>query len=177
MTCTGFIFFLNRTNRSGILGARPIGGLAQSGPWKLDVRFNRAVLAKRIRLLGRYRNRVTVLEEDGVAVIRRFVGPRAFVYADPPYLDKGSELYLNGLTWADHAKLSAVLGRSRSPWMVTYDVDERVRTLFPRHRRVEFSIAHTAQRQHIGDELAIFSDGLRVTSLDGLGRDPVFVLA
>ena len=31
--------FLNRTNRSGILTAGPIGGYSQAGEWKLDVRF------------------------------------------------------------------------------------------------------------------------------------------
>ncbi|MGO2346144.1 MAG: DNA adenine methylase, partial [Providencia sp.] len=34
-------FFLNRTNRSGILKAGVIGGKTQSGKWKLDVRFNK----------------------------------------------------------------------------------------------------------------------------------------
>src|SRR5690606_38605537 len=33
-------FFLNRTNRSGIIeGAGPIGGYAQKGNWKIDVRL------------------------------------------------------------------------------------------------------------------------------------------
>ena len=34
-------FFLNRTNRSGILKAGVIGGKAQSGAYKLDARFNK----------------------------------------------------------------------------------------------------------------------------------------
>ena len=50
-------FFLNRTNRSGILRARPIGGLAQDGKWKLDCRFNKTDLSRRIENLGRYRDR------------------------------------------------------------------------------------------------------------------------
>lgn len=39
--------FLNRTNRSGILTAGPIGGYSQSGNWKLDVRFNREAIAEK----------------------------------------------------------------------------------------------------------------------------------
>jgi len=42
-------FFLNRCNRSGILTARPIGGLEQTGKWKIDARFNRTGLSARIR--------------------------------------------------------------------------------------------------------------------------------
>ena len=34
-------FFLNRTNRSGILKAGVIGGKEQKGKWKLDARFNK----------------------------------------------------------------------------------------------------------------------------------------
>jgi DNA adenine methylase len=33
-------FFLNRTNRSGILNGGVIGGRDQSGPWKIDARYN-----------------------------------------------------------------------------------------------------------------------------------------
>lgn len=36
-------FFLNRTNRSGILKAGVIGGKAQLGKWKIDVRFNKKI--------------------------------------------------------------------------------------------------------------------------------------
>ena len=34
-------FFLNRTNRSGILKAGPIGGFSQDGDYKIDCRFNK----------------------------------------------------------------------------------------------------------------------------------------
>jgi len=48
--CTdiGFtFFFLNRTNRSGILNGGIIGGRDQSGPWKIDARYNAKGLAQR----------------------------------------------------------------------------------------------------------------------------------
>jgi len=168
-------FFLNRTNRSGILGARPIGGLGQSGTWKIDARFNRANLAERVRTLGRYRNRVTVAEEDGIALVTRFLDPRHFVYADPPYLLRGSDLYLNTLTWADHQRLAKLLATARGRWLVTYDRDPRVPELYPGSRLAEFSIAHTASRQHVGQEFAVFADSIIVDALDGLGRSARFV--
>ena len=34
-------FYLNRTNRSGIINGGPIGGMQQDGQWNLDARFNR----------------------------------------------------------------------------------------------------------------------------------------
>jgi DNA adenine methylase len=168
-------FFLNRTNRSGILNARPIGGLGQSGPWKIDARFNRVRLGQRVRTLGRYRNRVTVCEEDGVALVARYLGRRQFVYADPPYLVRGSDLYLDTLTWPDHQRLARLLTKSAGRWMVTYDQDERVEALYPQLRRAEFAIAHTAAKPHVGKELAVFSDAVQIEDLSGLGRDGAFI--
>jgi DNA adenine methylase len=168
-------FFLNRTNRSGILNARPIGGLGQTGTWKIDARFNRPGLGQRIRTLGRYRNRVTVYEEDGVQLVGRFLHKRSFVYADPPYLVRGSDLYLDTLTWPDHVRLAALLCGSTSRWMVTYDNDPRVPSLYPNQRRVAFSIAHTAATPHVGQELAVFGVSVRVDDFDGLGRNATLV--
>lgn len=170
-------FFLNRTNRSGILTARPIGGLDQTGPWKIDARFNRPGLARRVRTLGNYRNRVTLTEEDGVDLVRRMRGPRQFIYADPPYLVRGSDLYLNTLAWRDHQRMARLLSGSAARWMVTYDEDERVHELYPNQRRAVFSIAHTAARPHVGRELAVFGDAVAVPKLSGLGKQAAFVEA
>ena len=167
-------FFLNRTNRSGILNARPIGGLRQTGVWKIDARFNRAGLSRRIRTLGGYRNLVTICEEDGIRMVSRFLSKKTFVYADPPYLVRGSDLYLDTLTWQDHERLAHLLSGSNARWMVTYDNDERVHALYPQQRRACFSIAHTAARPHVGQELAVFANSLRVDNLTGLGRGAVF---
>ena len=149
-------FFLNRTNRSGILNARPIGGLGQTGPWKIDARYNGTRLAERVRA-------------------QRFLTDDHFIYADPPYLVRGSDLYLDTLTWSDHQQLAKKLTASTGRWMVTYDHDPRVHELYPHERRAEFVIAHTAAKPHVGRELAVFADALQVADLAGLGRDGRFV--
>lgn len=169
-------FFLNRTNRSGIIGARPIGGLGQSGAWSMDARYNKEDLVGRIQRIARYRSRVMVCEEDGIDVARREVqNADTFVYADPPYLERGGELYLNALGWTDHARLAAYL-RGASGWLVTYDSDPRVPgELYPGLRCAVFDISHTAARQHVGREHAVFSNSLHIESLIGLGRCASYV--
>src|SRR5260221_5390008 len=57
-------FFLNRTNRSGILDAGIIGGRDQSGPWKIDARFNAAELAYRVESIAKLRSRISLSRED-----------------------------------------------------------------------------------------------------------------
>lgn len=164
-------FYLNRTNRSGILRGRPIGGLDQTGSWKIDARFNRTDLARRVRRLGLYANRVTVLEEDGVNVVRRYLADDTLVYADPPYLLRGGRLYLNAMSWADHSTLAAELSPSEAPWIVTYDRDPRVQELYPAHRRAEFGLTHSAGPAHVGREYAIFSPAITPPDLRQLGKD------
>ena len=53
--------FLNRTNRSGILNTGPIGGYAQDGEWKLDVRFDKEVIIAKIDSIAKEKERIAVL--------------------------------------------------------------------------------------------------------------------
>lgn len=161
--------YLNRTNRSGILNARPIGGFEQAGNWKIDARFNRSFLADKIEYIAAYRNRVRLTELDA----RRFLneisheGKNLLAYIDPPYLVQGERLYLDGLSYADHLELARLLRRTDLPWFLTYDADERITSeLYAGLRCAAFDISHTAATQHIGSEYAVFSDAIEIPDLD-----------
>lgn len=161
-------FFLNRANRSGILNARPIGGLEQKGTWKIGARFDANKLAERIELLGKYSTRVTVSERDGVDLIAESVSDQdTFVYADPPYLVQGDDLYLDTFQWEHHERLAATLHEAEG-WLLTYDADPRVPILYAGLRCAVFGIAHTAARQHVGREFAVFAPNLSLGVLDSL---------
>ena len=154
-------FFLNRTNHSGILRARPIGGLNQDGPYKIDCRFNKADLLRRLRQLTRLADRITVHSGDAVDLLDRLApryAPDAFVYADPPYLTKSAKLYLNSMTYSKHQQLSYALGTRFRRWMVSYDCDPRVASdLYPNSEILQFGLRHSAGRAHRGTELMAFS--------------------
>jgi len=164
-------FYLNRTNRSGILDARPIGGLDQTGKWLIDARFDKAKLIERVRVLSRYASRVVVTEEDGIDLINRHLDDAdSFIYADPPYLVEGDDLYLDTLTWADHERLASRLRDAPEGWFLTYDADPRITEgLYRELRCAEFRTSHTVGPQHVGTEYAVFPTNLIVPSLDGLG--------
>ena len=167
-------FFLNRCNRSGILTARPIGGLEQTGQWKIDARFNRDELIKRIRYLAEFRHRVTVTQLDARAFLDGLEPQAAslLVYVDPPYIVQGDDLYLDRLSYADHLELAARLVGSKLRWMLTYDCDDRITDdLYPGLRCARFNIKHTAHHQHVGSEFAVYSDSVAVPTLDILPRD------
>lgn len=157
-------FFLNRCNRSGILTARPIGGLEQTGKWKIDARFNRIDLSARIRRIQRMSKSIKITEKhalDFMTTVSRRSNPVLF-YADPPYLVKGEDLYMSSHSREDDERLARVLLKTRHPWVLTYDFDESIRTLYPNNRCLEYSISHTAHAQRVGREFMLFSRGLKV---------------
>jgi len=165
--------FLNRTNRSGILTARPIGGLRQTGKWKIDARFNRRNLIERIRILSRYSSRVAILEQNALDLLTPTSlssWPNLFLYADPPYLSKSGDLYLNNLSWKDHVQISRLLRGSDARWVVTYDADDRVAaSLYPSSPCAAFTLSHSAATQHFGREYIVFSPSLTIYELDSVG--------
>ncbi|MET7776892.1 DNA adenine methylase [Streptomyces mirabilis] len=170
-------FFLNRCNRSGILRARPIGGLDQSGNWKIDARFNRETLADRIRFLGGYRDSVTLSQQDARSFIQALEpkSPDVLLYVDPPYLVQGDRLYLDSLGREDHEELARILRSTDLRWLLTYDADKRItEELYKGFRCVEFNIFHTAQIQRTGVEYAIFGNRLLLPEVSGIIGDGNF---
>jgi DNA adenine methylase len=163
-------FFLNRCNRSGILSARPIGGLEQTGRWLIDARFNGPALADRIRHLGSLSARVGLSNLDALEFMQLLEprGAGVFAYVDPPYVGQGEELYMQAFDGPAHAALSTVLARTSLQWALTYDDHEDVKSLYADQLMATFGIAHTAQTQHVGTELLVFSEHLRVPDLQVL---------
>jgi len=154
-------FYLNRCNRSGIISrGGPIGGQQQDGTWKIDARFNRVELERRVRRIAEYRDRITLLRRDAVLLLQEDVPClrplRPFVYLDPPYYQKGRELYLNYYEHTDHEKLATLL-RKHSPyhWIMSYDNVPEISALYEDFRRVRFSLDYSARERREGTEVMI----------------------
>lgn len=158
-------FFLNRTNRSGILDARPIGGFAQQGNWRIDARYNIEALVKRVEEVGRLAPRISVTEMDArvfLATLGQY-GEDIFVYADPPYVAQGAHLYLHAFNTDDHEELAATLLDASYPWILTYDDDEYIwADLYAKARCARFDISHTAQHGHIGSETLVYGPTIKI---------------
>lgn len=156
-------FFLNRTNISGILNGGPIGGTAQTGRWKIDVRFYKETLMKRILQLGILRSRIKVYHRDGVDLIADYLNrDDVMIYLDPPYFEKGATLYLNHYTLADHVQLAEQLNIwPKSNWIITYDNRREIRALYSKRRIMSYSLFHNAYEARKGKEILILSDAFR----------------
>ena len=126
-------FFLNRTNHSGIMNGNPIGNKNQLGKYKIDARYNKQSLIEKIKLIGFYSNRITVLNETGVDVIERYASDsKSFFYIDPPYFVKGTKLYLNAFQIEDHRELACSLNKhNKAKWLLSYDNEQEIKDLYP----------------------------------------------
>jgi len=159
-------FFLNRTNRSGIiLKAGVIGGLKQEGVYKLDCRFNKVGLIKRIRLIQQYRHRIHLYNQDAVDFIidtNRDLPKNSLYCIDPPYYVKGSTLYTNFYQPDDHKSLSDTILRLERPWILTYDHSPEIQKLYPSKPQYTFNLNYSAATKRKGTELLITSDKIKI---------------
>lgn len=161
-------FFLNRTNRSGIIkDAGVIGGLAQTGNYKIDCRFNRENLADRIQRVAKYKNRIHLTRRDALDFIEKdcaALPDRSFVCIDPPYFKKGSSLYTSFYSPNDHAILADAITQIDRPWIVTYDYTPEITSLYKARRQYAFDINYSVETKRKGTEVLIVSKGLKVPS-------------
>jgi DNA adenine methylase len=159
-------FFLNRTNRSGIIkNAGVIGGLSQKGDYVIDCRFNKEELARRIRRVRKYRRQIHLYRKDALKFIDhvdRNLPSRTFLCIDPPYFHKGSSLYTSFYKRADHEKVAASILGLESPWILTYDHCDEIHKLYATRRQFQLSLNYSAQLKRVGSELLIASKGLRI---------------
>ena len=158
-------FFLNRTNRSGILKGGVIGGKHQNDEWKLDARYHKENLIKRIQFLQKLTPKISIYNKDAGTFVQdelAVLPAASLVYLDPTYYKKGASLYTNAFKHEDHAKLAKIIQTSLSfPWLVSYDNQPAISDLYANRQQQLFTLRYSAQNRYAGSELMIFKDGLR----------------
>jgi DNA adenine methylase len=158
-------FFLNRTNRSGILEGGVIGGVNQTGKWSLNARFNKENLIRKIETIANHKQHIIILNHDGLEVIRQYADETtALFYVDPPYYLKGSLLYLNSYNHNDHSRLADLLNSlNETRWILSYDNVPQVHELYgARAKKYEFSLYHHAHASKPASEIMVLSDNLEL---------------
>lgn len=153
-------FFLNRTNISGVIKGGIIGGLSQKGKYGITARFKKEELIEKIKIISRFADRIVVSNEDGILFARKIDRKqrRTFIYLDPPYYQKGADLYMNYFTDKDHIELSNVVKKIKNPWLVSYDNQPFILDLYAQYQRVVYQLSQCASNR-VGDEVLIFKEG------------------
>lgn len=157
-------FFLNRTNRSGILNGGIIGGKAQTGQWKIDARYNAEELIKRIQAVARLKERISLTNMDAVEFLskgQKTWPEKTLIYCDPPYYVKGRELYFHFYEKEDHEQIADIMGTVvKQKWIVSYDNVGPINELYGSQSKIIYDIGYSARSARQGSEVMFFSDQL-----------------
>lgn len=152
-------FYLNRTNRSGILNAGIIGGKNQDGKWKMDARFNRDNLASKILKIAERKNDISIFNLDIKEFIKYIPKKNAFVYLDPPYYKKGEELYSDYFSYDDHKNLEKIIRDNiHTKWLLTYDNHEEIKRIYKDYNIETFDINYSISKQRKTNEIMIYKN-------------------
>lgn len=156
-------FFLNRTNRSGILKGGVIGGKNQDGNYKLDARFHKENLSKRIEIIGQNSNRIKVYNLDALQLLNsvdNLLPEGSLIYLDPPYYVKGQGLYRNFYVHEDHVKIREALDEVKTKWIVSYDNCDPIKEIYTGYEKDEYLLNYSAYSNSKGKEVMFFCDSI-----------------
>lgn len=156
-------FYLNRTNISGVIKGGLIGGNSQNGNYKMDARFNRKNLIRKIRDISLYKDSIDLYSYDvfdlfELGILNKY--HNSIINFDPPYVKKGSQLYMNYFTYEDHEKLRNIIAKIHRKWIVTYDNCELIEDLYKKYRKSYVDIRYSINESKKTQELVFFSKNL-----------------
>ena len=126
----------NRTSHGGIMA--PGAGLIKHGENGKGIasRWYPHTLARRIRDIGKIRDRIEFVQGDGLNVMRQHAERSdAVFFIDPPYTASGKKAGTRLYTYneLDHEALFTLAGTLRGDFLMTYDNAEGVRAMAGRH--------------------------------------------
>lgn len=159
-------FYMNRTNRSGIIKGGVIGGLQQTGKWKIDARFNRESLISRIESIAFRKKDIRLYNQDLTTFIEHYVpfySETAMIYFDPPYFKKGKQLYMNFFEFEDHKRIERVIRNSvECDWIVTYDDAPEIREIYASYPVMLYDLNYSVSKKCKTSELMIFKSNISI---------------
>ena len=167
-------FYMNRTNRSGIIKGGVIGGQEQRGNWRLDARFNRESLSNRIIKIAKRRSHIHLYNKDIGSFVERYVpkySDNALVYFDPPYFDKGKQLYLNFFNYADHVRIEEIIRKNvNCDWIITYDDVPEIAHIYDGYNLKRYDLNYSVFEKRKASEIIIFKNSEMIPEIDELNK-------
>lgn len=154
-------FFLNRVNRSGIIRAGVIGGMKQNGNYKMDCRFNKNNLIERIKEINKYKKKIEFYNLDAIDFLKKIENKKKiFIFFDPPYFQKGKDLYTNFYMIEDHINLAKHISNLKQDWITTYDNTEEIKEIYSEFQIKEFDILYSLEKKRKAKEILICKKNL-----------------
>ncbi len=166
------VLYLNRCNRSGVISGGLIGGLEQKGTWKMDARFPRNELIRRIEVIASRKEAITLQNWDAERFMLEYIPmlpENTLVYCDPPYFEKYGRLYMNHYKKDDHFRLAKVIqDKLARKWVVSYDGVPDILEAYSDRRTFLYDLQYNASKVYKGKEVFIFSDNMKIPTHSSL---------
>lgn len=170
-------FYMNRTNRSGIIKGGVIGGQEQAKDWKMDVRFKREELVTRIQRIAARKKDIKLYNKDVNSFIKNYVPlyeENALIYFDPPYFRKGQQLYMNFFNYKDHVRIEQEIREHvNCDWIITYDYEPQIEEIYHNYNLRLYDLNYSVSTKRKASELMIFKDGIFIPSDEELNSKKI----
>lgn len=172
-------FYMNRTNRSGIIKGGVIGGQEQRGNWKLDARFNREDLSERIEKIAKRRSHIHLYNKDIGSFVKNYLpkySDNALIYFDPPYFDKGKQLYLNFFNYADHVRIEEMIRKNvNCDWIITYDDVPEIAHIYDGYSLKRYDLNYSVSKKRKASEIIIFKNKKMIPEIDEFDKMQLYM--
>ena len=170
-------FYMNRTNRSGIIKGGVIGGQEQAKDWKMDVRFKREELVTRIQRIAARKKDIKLYNKDVNSFIKNYVPlyeENALIYFDPLYFRKGQQLYMNFFNYKDHVRIEQEIREHvNCDWIITYDYEPQIEEIYHNYNLRLYDLNYSVSTKRKANELMIFKDGIFIPSDEELNSKKI----
>jgi DNA adenine methylase len=121
----------------GVKSGGPLGGAEQKSKYKIDCRWNSKTIENNIWKYHNQFKKIKVFNQTcsyfSYEIFIENVLAKSkdnFIYLDPPYYEKGPELYQFSFDDEQHSELAKLLRYIDCPWLLSYDNAEEIREMY-----------------------------------------------
>ena len=141
----------------GVMSGGPMGGRSQkSKDYKINARWSPNSMSKKImqahKLFEKFDVKCTSTDYGEVL---QGVTRNSVVYLDPPYRQKGHQLYQVQFSKEEHIKLAGMLKKLDCKWFLSYDNCQEVRELYDWAEIIQIPVSYTLNNTGRAVELLI----------------------
>ena len=146
---------------------------------KLDARFNREDLIFRIKKIAENKSKIHLYNKDIKSFLENYVPKyeeNAFIYFDPPYFNKGKQLYLNFFNYNDHIRIEKLIGDTvNCDWIITYDDEPEIEKIYEKYCIKRIELNYSVAKKRKAKELIIFESSSSVPDINELMKNNISV--
>ena len=89
----------------------------------------------------------------------------AFIYFDPPYFQKGEQLYMNYFKLEDHQRIEKTIREKvNCDWIITYDYAKEIEDIYKNYNMSLYDLNYSVSSKCKASELMIFKAGIAIPS-------------